>query len=327
LGSTTDGLLGLIIDHVDGDTFSAENDFNRSAMILHQMADVFFSQICSPGFLIPSTANLEIDDTCARIDVPIEANPIMGIIAGRLFKMTSSYEMVGTASSGSSTTLVDATISQANGFWIDAWVIFTGGANIGEARQVTGSIASSGSIQWASALSNPVVAGDTYVLTFYHIQSKTNSVLNYVFARPTSRTARDGIVSWVANTTGTKTTGDLLCSTMTLDGSGVVTVSDNLPAGHNRTLSAGMGAIDEVVLTGLVSDLAASATCSPITRSHDEFALFGPCTIVCDVVDCIGTITNGWDSSSVVFTLTNNSAYEADINYTLTRKGQLRRTF
>jgi len=324
MSDVRDDKLGLTIDRETGDT-GASLDNNQQNKYLHQLADIFMTRFALSGLIICDPENCVIDETTARIQVPAPDNPIIGLIDGKFFEMTSSMEASGTATSdGTTTTLIDASLGGDDGFWEDAFIIFTSGANDGEVRRVTGWNATLGRLTWDTALPAATSVGDTYIVTFYYIQNKTNGAVNYVYGRTLTRTTWDAVIQWIANTTGIKNPGDILVATMTLDGSGNVTAVSYTPTGHDRLLYRGVGVVDTITLTGTLEGLDGGAT-TEVTRSHDALVLLGPIEVSVDNPNCEATVVDGVSPSSCKIQVTNNSAYPVDVNYTITRKGRLER--
>jgi len=71
-----------------------------------------------------------------------------------------------TATGGSTTTVVDTKLTQANNFWRNAWVMMTGGTsgNLLQVRQASGSTLSSTTVTVGPAFPSSVAATDTYEL-------------------------------------------------------------------------------------------------------------------------------------------------------------------
>lgn len=320
-------LLGLTADVGTGDDVDPDHN-NRPANFLEVLAGVLVSRLIGAGLLDYGVTGLEIDEATARVAVPEAGEPIVGVIAGKFFSLSQSCEASGTADSGgSTTTLVDAALTaDIEDFWADAYVIFTGGANEGSVRKVLGFEVASKTLSWEDPLAHPVGAGDTYVVTFFHISGLTSGATNYVYGRATSRTTPFGVLTWVANTTGTKASGDILVAKVTLDENGDVVGVDLNPEGADRCLVAGMGQVHEIVVKAAIEDLEAQATAT-ITHEHDELMLLGPITIEVDKEEASVVVVDGISPNSLTIAVTNGSEYTLpEVNYTITRKGRLRPT-
>jgi hypothetical protein len=74
----------------------------------------------------------------------------------------SSYAVSGTVDSATTTTVVDATLTQADNYWNDGIIIFTSGTNKGSAHLVTDFVASSDTVTFSPALEEAPAAGDTF---------------------------------------------------------------------------------------------------------------------------------------------------------------------
>jgi len=78
---------------------------------------------------------------------------------------TESTGTTGTADAGgSTTTMVDDALTEAEDYWVGYYLEFTSGSNIGEERIVIGFAAGTDTITVASAFTNAVAAGDNYSL-------------------------------------------------------------------------------------------------------------------------------------------------------------------
>ncbi len=316
-------LLGFRIGYVAGEQYQV-GDTLRPVSYLENLANVLLYQLLGDGIIQQANGHPVIDESTGRIEVPGADESIVGLIYGKAFVLTNAMEASGTADSGGTTHLVDAGLTQDANFWVDATVLFTSGDNEGEVRAVTSF--SAGQLNWTAELGHAVAPGDSYTVTFFYINDLTNSALNYVYARSVYRTATQGIVQWVANTTGDKTAGDLLVATVTLDGSGVVTASDNHPDEADRNLFAGGGQVHELVLTGNLVGLEGSAVTS-VTREHDELNLLGPITVETDDAEVTAAITDGLSPDELTVQFTNTGSYtKASVAYTITRRGRLRIT-
>lgn len=313
-------LLALYVDR-DSDDFINPEDNNRPSRYLEHLARVLAYRLVEDGIINRSPDVPFVDESTGRIAVPPADDPIMGVIYGRFFNMNSGMEQSGTATSGTTTSLVDPALTQVEDFWVDAYVLFTSGANNGQVRRVTNFGATVDRLEWAVPLLVAVGAGDTYVVTFYYISGLTNGAWNWVFGRPTGRTAREGVIEWIAKTTSDQTEGDILVARVDLSGAGVVRDTQTRPTGHDRNLWTGAGAVHELVLEGTVIALQGGAYVD-ITRSHDDLILFGPIQTELSRSDFSIEILDGWQTDVVSFRITNDGAYQADIDYTINRWGR-----
>jgi hypothetical protein len=85
-----------------------------------------------------------------------------GMDAGEIVTLIGSVD--GTADSGTTTTLVDAALTEADDYWRYGTVEFTSGDNDGEIRSVTDFVASTDTVTLSYTLPHAVVAGDTYTI-------------------------------------------------------------------------------------------------------------------------------------------------------------------
>jgi hypothetical protein len=321
---STGPLTGVTNSYVTGDKPTAD-EWNTLINFLDSGLGRFLVQtMMENGVMTRETPSLVIDTTAVRIDVPGSGQPAVGCIGGKFFYMDDTMEVASTADSGTTTTLVDATLTQGSGFWVGGYVIFTSGLNSGVARKITGYDSTTDTLSWTTPLSNAVVASDGYVVTFYYIQGLTNSVLNYVFGKSVNRTISYFTIEFYANTTGTPdSANDILLSTVTLNGSGVVTASNNSPTGADRTLYKGLGSYHEETITGTLVSVPAGGSVD-VTETHEYLLLRGGMTIAFDDVDFEASDVQIWAPDSVTFTVTNTSSYVTTVTYTLVVGGRQR---
>jgi len=115
-------------------------------------------------------SDLEPGDTDAGSPGTCELKNIGSItgdlkIATGALTETESTGTTGTADAGgSTTTMVDAALTEAEDYWVGYSLEFTSGSNIGEKRIVTGFTAASDQITVGSVFSNAVVVTDAYSL-------------------------------------------------------------------------------------------------------------------------------------------------------------------
>jgi hypothetical protein len=314
-------VLKLPID-VGIDTLIDPDHTNRPNGYLENLAVVLVQSLCGSGIINRGVLSLPVDANTGRLAVPDPANPVVGIINGQFFVLGNDREASGTVASGDMGQLVDGGRAEAPGFWQDAWVVFTSGANAGQTRKVTSSDPQSHILTWGTPLAAPVQAGDGYVVSFFYIQGLTAGALNYVYGRASDSTAPLGVVQWVANTTGTKAAGDILVATVTLDANGAVVDQDESPDGVDRWFYPGAGQVHEIDLAGTLENLAPAASVT-IERTHDELILLGPISAQVDNPKCSLVIVDGWQPDRVVFCVTNNDSYPvSSVSYAVTRKGR-----
>jgi len=320
-------ILGLFWDRGSaaegaGDVIAPE-DNNRPARYLeHTVANVLLNRLVGDGIINRNPDVPTIDESTARIAVPPEDDPIIGLLYGRGFIMDSTMEQDSTADGGDTTYLVDAALTQADDYWNDAYVLFTSGTNNGQVRQVTDFESATGKAAWSAELPAAVANGDTFTITFFYIQGLTNNSVNYVYGRALGRTARDAVIQWIANTTGTKTAGDIYIGKVWLDASGNVVEVDNDPPDADRNLWTGVGGVHEIVLRGTVLNLPGGGYVD-IERSHADLILLGSIELSTTDDDVAATVVNGWDKDSITFRLDNSSSYDvSSVDYTVRRWGR-----
>ena len=76
----------------------------------------------------------------------------------------ATYQVEGTADSGSITTLVDDALTQADDFWNGGFLVITGGTNYGQVRQVSGFVAATDTVTVSPAFSKAIDSTSTYRL-------------------------------------------------------------------------------------------------------------------------------------------------------------------
>ena len=283
---------------------------------------VLVQNLLGQGIATCETNPLQINETTKRFTAPGVGEKVIGCLAGQFIHMDSSMEVSGVADSGTTTTLIDASLGQADAFWLGAYITFTSGANDGQIREITGFNAVNHTLSWDTPLGTAVGAADTYTVSFYHIQGLTNGSLNYVYGRAITRTPYDKVIEWVANTTGAKATGDIYVATITLDGSGVATASDNNPTDADRILYKNVGGHDVITLTGTLSSMPASGS-TEVTRSHSYLLFRGGIRFTLPT-DFTVEVNEHWKPDEVKFTITNGSSYTADCAYTCYVEGRKR---
>lgn len=288
------------------------------------LAQVLVQNMMADGLITDDTDPLQIDESTGRFSAPSGASVVAGLVAGRAFYMDSSRESSGTVVTGATTYITDTGLIAANDFWNGAYIIFTSGTYSGQVRLISDYDSSTNKLTWATPLAGAPAADDTYVVTFYYIQNLTNSALNYVYGSVSSRTPSDQLIQWVANTTGIKPASSILVATVTLDGSGVVTASDNNPTDADRVVYKGIGAHDVITLTGTITPLAAGGS-SQITRSHAYLLYRGGIRYTLGNENLSITMDQAWEPDSITFTISNDASYSINVSYTIYVEGWKRR--
>ncbi len=260
--------------------------------------------------------------TTKRIVFPGE-----GMIDGCAWAISATDEETGTCQAGSSDTQIKdtANLTQADDFWIDAWVFAESGSNNGEYRQVTAFNQASGTLTVGSAFSAAFSAGDSYRVTFVAIKpdTLTNSVVNYVFGRRVTyatqvwSTEETGHIEFHAKTVATKTAGEILLGTITLDGAGVATAVDN-------DISSAVDTchpldIRELRGTSAITGLAAGAN-TTFFITFDDAIMLGPFTAFSsDNANVTLEMLAVWENDRFQVRATNSDAYAADATITWRR--------
>jgi len=95
----------------------------------------------------------------------IECNARFGDAYCKINKEAAANKVTGSATSGSTTTLIDTTnLTQADDYWNWGVVTFTSGNNDGSSRKILDFDAASDKLTLDYALDNAVVVGDAYVV-------------------------------------------------------------------------------------------------------------------------------------------------------------------
>lgn len=76
----------------------------------------------------------------------------------------ANYQVEGTADSGSTTTLVDAALTQADDYWNGGYITITAGPNYGETRIVLDFVAGTDTVSWTTAMPKAITSSSTYRL-------------------------------------------------------------------------------------------------------------------------------------------------------------------
>lgn len=76
----------------------------------------------------------------------------------------AAYQVEGTADSGSTTTLVDNALTQADDYWNGGYLVVTGGTNYGEVRQISDFDAATDTVTVSSAFPKAIDSTSTYRL-------------------------------------------------------------------------------------------------------------------------------------------------------------------
>ena len=126
-------------------------------------------------------ADLTIDDT-ADVEMAQYANsmwivngtyPIIkntGFTNTKMIKITGTLvnnEVSGTADSGTTTTIVDSILTEANGYWNNAIVMVTAGTNAGEVRTVSDFVSATHTLTVGVAFTNAIDGTSIYSIYKY----------------------------------------------------------------------------------------------------------------------------------------------------------------
>ena len=287
------------------------------------IAKGFMEKMTGDGVITADPNSLTFDTSTNRFSAPDSGNPVIGVIGGQFFYMTSDHEKSGTAQSGSTTSLKDTSLTEADGYWKYAYVVFTSGANSGEVREVDGFDSSTTTLTWTTPLSTAVSNGDTYVVTFFYIQNLTNGSTNYIFARAGNSTSYAQVVQWIATTSFSPLSNDLYVAKVVLDGSGNATSVDNNPDGADRTLYVGMGEHHIITLSGTLLNVPAGGEVE-VTRSHAYLLFRGGIRYSLGSSDFTFQVTEHWKPDEIKFVITNNSGYTKTCTYTVYVEGRKR---
>lgn len=316
---------GVRLDYAD-ETFQPTDWNDLVKYVDNALGRVLTQYMMADGLLTASADPLVLNETTKRFTAPTGATVVAGLIKGRAFYLDATHESVGTVSSAGTTYIQDNGLVNSNGFWVDAYIIFTSGTYSGQVRKVTGYTSTNSRLTWTTPLAGAPSPGDTYVVTFFYIQGLTNGALNYIYGVVGDRTPEDQIIEWSANTTGSLPASSILVATMTLDGGGTVTASDNNPTDAARVSYVGIGAHDVLTLTGSITGIAALGT-TQITRTHDYLLYRGGIRYSLSDPNCTLVVDEHWEPDSITFTVTNAASYSLDLTYTVYVEGRKRRYF
>lgn len=184
------GTYDLVLTTSDTDTVglltvAIDDTVNACASVrLQVMEEVIYDALyaaSAPGYLQPTTSGrtLAVDASGnANANVTqfggsngtfsggrpeVNATHLAGSSTTLSQLIAASLAYAGTASSGSTTTLVDAGLTQVDDYWIGSWVLFTSGNNIGQARLITDFVAGTDTVTFSPAVANSVTT-HSYVI-------------------------------------------------------------------------------------------------------------------------------------------------------------------
>lgn len=245
------------------------------------------------------------------------AYPGNGTVDGCAWSISSAMEDNGTAQASSTDTQIrdTANLTQADSYWVGAWVFAESGANNGEYRQVTAFSNATGTLTVGSAFTAAFAVGDNYRVTFLAIRpdTLTNSVVNYVFGRRVTyatqvwTTEANGVIEFYASTVSTKPAGEIYLGTITLDGTGAATALDNDPTSDVDTIYA----LDIRQLRGTsgITALAGGATTQFYITFADSLFPGAFTTFSIDNANFTIVMDEFWENDRFRVTATNTGAY------------------
>lgn len=181
---------------------------------------------------------------------------------------------------------------------------------------------------WSIAAAKTVGAGAGWCGMAYCVTTEaqaitglTNGALNYVFARADGTSPESGTVTFIASTSSTKTTGDLLLGTITLDGGGTVTAQSDSVDGDDR----GFFGLKprEFTGSGSVASLAGSASVDVDIDHSSQGTMYVPGAIAVTITEENVTYacSKWYDDNGFTITFANGNAYAVSVTYSWTRKG------
>lgn len=121
------------------------------------------SNITTIGRTLDEKTDLLAQQAAESIDFQVMAIMTNGMNHRRADADTS-YQVEGTADSGSTTTLVDATLTEADDYWNGGYLIITAGTNYGSVRQVSDFVASTDTVTVSEAFEKAIDSTSQYRL-------------------------------------------------------------------------------------------------------------------------------------------------------------------
>ena len=315
--------VGVRDNYSSGDVMDHADWNNLVHYLDGAVGRVFMEKMTGDGVITANPNSLTFDASTNRVSAAVSGNPIIGVIGGQFFYMTNNHEKSGTVQSGSTTSLRDTALTEADEYWKYAYVIFTSGANSGEVREVDGFDSSTTTLTWTTPLSTTVSNGDTYVVTFFYIQNLTNGNTNYIFARAGSSTSYAQVVQWIATTSFSPLSNDLYIAKVVLDGSGNATSVNNNPDGADRTLYVGMGEHHVITLSGTLLNVPSGGEVE-VVRSHAYLLFRGGIRYSLASSDFTFQVVEHWKPDEIKLVITNNSGYTKNCTYTVYVEGRKR---
>ena len=314
-------VLGLSTDLVTDDKPTAA-EWNLRGEIAENTALLLYQSLVQDGIINCDPQRCTFDAATNRILAPSAGAPIIGKIYRTPLYMDVSMEADGTVGAATTTALTDSSLTGANDFWKNAYLIFTSGAQSGEVRRVTAYEPALHRLSWTTPLGGAPVATDTFVVTFFYVSGLTDGVLNYILAQPGADTISRGIVEFVAVTSLVVPAGSLYLSTATLDGGGTCTASDDGPFGCSRDLWTGLGASSLLSGSGTIEGLGAGLYVE-VPVAHDELLNRGDLNVTADSASITVTVPEHHRTTEFVVRFTNDASYTVNFGYSWSRRGRL----
>lgn len=123
---------------------------------------ISFEQKSMSATCVPVLGSLKIE---TGWPYQIQCNAHFGDEFCTVNKNTTANKLTGTATGGSTTTLIDAVkLNQVNDYWNWGIVIFTSGLNNGDSRKIIDFDQITNKVTLDYALDNAILAGDTYTI-------------------------------------------------------------------------------------------------------------------------------------------------------------------
>ena len=320
VAATTDTITGLYLERTGG--IVPVEDHNVPAHLIARIVQML-GLLTPNGIAARNPAACQFNSSTKRITAPASADPLVAIVEGLPVWMDDSVEETGTASSGTVTSLIDASLETAdNNYWVTAWVVWLTGANAGLARQVSVFTNSTHQLEWVTPLPLAPSNGDTYVVTFCYVSGLTDDATNYIYLVRGTKTARNGLAYFSANTTGVAPSGGLLVATAVLDSGGTCTSVNNAPTGAARNLYPLMGRYDDTVQSVVTLDSIEAGAYADYYATHSQMAARGGLETSVDDANCTVTVLETHEDDRVKLRVTNSSgSYAATPTVTATIKG------
>lgn len=325
VGTEVTDKLGLHWNLTTNDTMDPDALNNVSLVLEKAFATGLLTNLMENGVITRENIVGGIDESTGRIERPSLGEPLVGLVNGKAFIMTNAHEAEGSVDSATTTTLVDTGLPGDNGFWVNAWVVFTSGDNDGIARQVTDYDDTNHELSWSSPLDTAPSAGDTFVVTFYYVQDYTAGATNYVFVVERSATPTEGKIGFEARTDSEKLSGDVLLGKVVLDADASPTSVDNEIDDADRNLWYGAGAVDYRKGYVTLEWDAIEGTGVDLTITHDIYLLRGAIDVSLDDSDCSWEVRDASQNDRTTVRILKEASTADTVTATLEIWGRLKR--